>query len=330
MICQGALPFPSTPSILPVLGRPEADAPAIRSHGLPQTAPSGSREVEYFDLPIRDILNRCSSERMPFVWTINPYRGCEFACTYCYARYTHGFFDLERWQDFETKIFVKREAAAALEKRLRKAALQGEPIAIGTATDPYQPAEAHHRVTRSLLEVFRKAEGLDLSITTKSPLVTRDLDLLTELDHRHRVRVNLTVTTTDSRLARKLEPQAPDPRARLRAMEALTEAGIETHLYVMPMLPGINSGEAPLRELFQAALNGGASDVAAAPLFLRAAARARFWPWLKEQFPKLVPLYERLYGRRDYLSTSQSEALKADYRRLKLEYGFPLARAARS
>ncbi len=328
MICQGALPFPAASSPLPVigrLGRPEPDAPAIRRH--PAIA---HPEVEYFELPIRDILNRCTSERMPFVWTINPYRGCEFGCTYCYARYTHGFFDLERWQDFETKIFVKREAGVALERRLRKAALQGEPIAIGTATDPYQPAEAHYRITRSLLEVFRKAEGLDLSITTKSPLVTRDVDLLTELDRRHTVRVNFTVTTTDPQLARRLEPQAPDPRARLRAIETLTEAGIETHLYVMPLLPGINNAEAPLRELFQAALNVGVTDVAASPLFLRPAARARFWPWLKEQFPKLVPLYERLYGDRDYVSTRQAEDLKMNYRRLKLEYGFPVARPGRS
>ena len=182
MICQGALPFPSA-SPLRVLGRPEPDAPAIRRH-----AAIAHSEIEYFELPIRDILNRCTSERMPFVWTINPYRGCEFGCTYCYARYTHGFFDLERWQDFETKIFVKREAAAALEKRLRKAAFRGEPIAIGTATDPYQPAEAHYKVTRSLLEVFRRAEGLNISITTKSPLVTRDLDLLSELDSGTRSR----------------------------------------------------------------------------------------------------------------------------------------------
>src|SRR5688500_19462040 len=128
MYTQTALPlFPDLPAPPPV-GRPDPDAEAVRTRG----------GVDYFQIPIREILNRCESPRMSFVWTINPYRGCEFACTYCYARYTHGFFDLEAWQDFETKIFVKQEAAESLERRLRRAALQGEPIAIGTATHPHQ------------------------------------------------------------------------------------------------------------------------------------------------------------------------------------------------
>lgn len=313
---QTCFPFvPDTPG-----GRPDPQAPALRSRA----------GVEYFELDIRDILNRCDTPRLPFVWTINPYRGCELACTYCYARYTHGFFDLSRWQDFESKIFIKKAAAATLERQLRRMALAHEPIAIGTATDPYQPAEHHHGVTRSLLGVLAKVEGLTLSLTTKSPLVTRDLDLLTELDRRHALTVNVTITTADARLARRTEQHAPDPQARLRTVATLADAGIETNVYCMPLMPGINDGEATLRPLLTACRDAGASDVGGSALFLRPAARARFMPWLAEEFPRLVPRYERLYGRRDYLREADRDALLRTYRRLKLELGFPRRHAGRT
>lgn len=319
MFIQTALPlFPDLPTPPPV-GRPDPDAEAVRTRG----------GVEYYQIPIREILNRCDSPRMPFTWTINPYRGCEFACTYCYARYTHGFFDLTGWQDFETKIFVKQEAAPALERRLRKAALHGEAIAIGTATDPYQPAERHHGITRSLLEVFMKVEGLDLSITTKSPLILRDLALLTELDRRHALSVHMTITTVDSPLSRRIEQHAPDPRARLRTVKALAAEGITTRVNCMPLMPGINDGEGTLRPLLEAVREAGAHDVAASALFLRPAARARFWPWLKEEFPELAPRYRRLYGSRDYLTDSARNELMVNFRRLRLEFGFPRPAAGR-
>ena len=307
---QACLPlFPT----LPPRGRPDPDAEAIRRRA----------GVEYFDLDIRDILNRCATPRMPFVWTINPYRGCEFACTYCYARYTHGFFDLTRWQDFETKVFVKREAAETLERQLRRRALAGEPIAIGTATDPYQPAEHHHEVTRSLLQVFARVEGLNLSLTTKSPLILRDLDLLTELDRRHAVSVNVTITTVDARLARRIEQHAPDPQARLRTVERLAEAGIETRVNCMPVMPGINDHEKVLAPLLEACRDAGAHDVGGSALFLRPAARARFMPWLAAEFPRLVPRYERLFGRREYLRDADRDAVLRTFRRLRLVHGFP-------
>ncbi len=307
---QASLPcFAPTPAV----GRPDPDAEAVRKRA----------GVEYFELAIREILNRCDSPRMPFAWTINPYRGCEFACTYCYARYTHGFFDLSRWQDFESKIFVKQEAAMALEKRLRKAALHGESIAIGTATDPYQPAERHHGVTRSLLEVFARVEGLEISITTKSPLILRDLELLADLDRRHAITIHVSLITTDPALARRLEPHAPDARARLRTIEKLAGAGLATRVNCMPVLPGINDGEEQLRPLFEAARNAGAFDVMTSALFLPPASKARFLPWLQEEFPRLVTRYRRLFGRRDYLSDADNQALLGTFRRLKLEYGFP-------
>ena len=163
--------------MLPAAGRPAPDAEALRRRA----------GVDYFDLLVREILNKSESSLLPFDWTINPYRGCEFGCVYCYARSTHGFFESTSPDDFESRIFVKRNAAERLTQRLRKRDLRGQAIAIGTATDPYQPAEKHFGVTRSLLEVFTGVEGLNLSLTTKSPLILKDLDLLAELDRRHAI-----------------------------------------------------------------------------------------------------------------------------------------------
>jgi DNA repair photolyase len=279
--------------------------------------------VEYHEIRVREVLNRSTNRRLPFVWTVNPYRGCEFACTYCYARYTHGFFDLERWQDFEQKVFVKQGAPRALRERLRRASLRGEPIAIGTATDPYQPAEHRFGVTRSLLEVLKDFAGLDLSITTKSPLILRDLQLLREVSAQHRLTVHVTVTCVDAALARRLEQHAPDPRTRLDVIERLAAAGIATSVFCMPVMPGINDGEGVLRPLFEAVSQRGAFDVVANSLFLRPAARQRFLPWLAQDFPELAPLYRWLYGKCDYLAKADEDRLLETYRRLRREFGFP-------
>src|ERR1700752_1073250 len=137
-------------------------------------------EVEYFTLPVRSLLNRCTGVRMPFTWTINPYRGCEFACKYCYARYTHEFMEMRDGIDFEQKIYVKQHAANLLRQELRRVK-PGEQIAIGTATDPYQPAERRYAVTRGILEEFARHRGFELGIVTKSNLIVRDLELLKEV-----------------------------------------------------------------------------------------------------------------------------------------------------
>jgi len=318
MISPATLPlFPE----LPLPGRPDAAAPPLRSRA----------GVEHFDLVTRDVLNRADASRLPFDWTVNPYRGCEFGCAYCYARETHRFLDLEDPASFETRIFVKRRAAESLRRQLRKIDLRGQTIAVGTATDPYQPAERHYGVTRALLEVFRDAEGLSLALTTKSPLVLRDLDLLVELDRRHAVEIHVTLTTVDGELARRLEVDAPAPAARLRTIARLAEAGLATRVNCMPLLPGINTGEATLAPLFAAARDAGAAQVTANPLFLKGASvRAHFFAWLAREFPHLEPLYRRLYGRRDYLDGEASEALLTTFRRLRLEHGFPRPAPGRS
>ena len=286
-------------------------------------------DVEYREMPVREILTRNKGSRMPWQWSINPYRGCEFACSYCYARYTHDYLGLDPRRDFEKRIFVKTGAREALERKLKRASLRGESVAIGTVTDPYQPAERRQGVTRSLLETLRGAAGLDLTIATKSPLILRDLPLLTELDRRHTVTVNVTVTTADPELARRIEPQAPDPRARLRAIARLAGEGIATRLYCMPILPRITDHATVLAPLLEAAREAGAFDVVGAPLVLRRAARLRFWPWLRAEFPELVPSYKRLYARRGHLRKRQRDDLLADFRRLRLRLGFPADRPGR-
>lgn len=298
-------------------GRPDPDADALRCRA----------GVEYHEINVREILNRSGNRRLPFVWTINPYRGCEFACSYCYARYTHGFFDLHRWEDFEEKIFVKRGAARSLRRRLRRAALENEPIAFGTATDPYQPAEHHWRVTRSLLEEMLQVRGLQFSITTKSPIILRDLDLLRELKKHHRVQVNVTITCLDANLARRIEGHAPAPAARLRTVRKLARAGIHTTIFCMPIMPYINSGAGILRPLFEAARRAGAGNILPNALYLRKEIREPFLRWLEGEFPELGPRYRRLYGGRSYLPRGDQEKLLGTFRELKAQFGFTRAPA---
>ena len=179
-------------------------------------------------MPVRQILNRCDSPRMPFRWTINPYRGCEFGCVYCYARYTHDFLELRDPMDFERKIFVKRMAAEVLSRTLSRTPIGTDAIAIGTATDPYQPAERKYGLTRSMLEVFAQLSGLDLSITTKSSLIVRDLELLRKINRRSKLSVNFSLITLDRQAA-------TNPRAARAASGTATPRAVRAGARRNPM-----------------------------------------------------------------------------------------------
>ena len=179
-------------------------------------------EVEYFTLPVKSLLNRCTGRRMPFTWTINPYRGCEFACKYCYARYTHEFMEMLDGIEFEQKIYAKQHAADLLRQELRKVK-PGEDIALGTATDPYQPIEKKLEITRTILEEIARHSGLEVGIVTKSAMLARDIDVLREIGEHNRISVSFTVTTVDTELARILEPRAPRPDLRLECLRKLRE-----------------------------------------------------------------------------------------------------------
>src|SRR6266481_6561960 len=263
------------------MSRPSAKLFEVENH-LEELDPH--RGIEFVEMPVRQILNRCTSPRMPFRWTINPYRGCEFGCVYCYARYTHDFLELKDPMDFERKIFVKRMAAEVLSRTLSRTPLGSDPIAIGTATDPYQPAERKFGLTRSMLEVFAQLGGLDLSITTKSGLITRDLDLLKAINSRSRLSVNFSLITLNRKLQRILEPRAPRPSLRLRALKELREAGIRCHLLMMPMIPGLTDNAAGIEAVIRAARDAGASGLWWRSLFLKPAAARRFIPFIRENF----------------------------------------------
>ncbi len=209
------------------------------------------RRVQYFELPTRRLLNR-TTERMPFAWTINPYRGCEFGCVYCFARYTHEFMELDPVHAFEEKIYAKQVSGGELREELRRVA-RSEGIAIGTATDPYQPAERRFGLTRSILEVFAKGSGRRLSLTTKSDLILRDLDLLREIARANVFHVNITITPLDEELARRLEVRAPRPELRLETVRRLADAGLGVGVFANPVMPLLTDSESNLDAVAAAA-----------------------------------------------------------------------------
>ncbi len=226
----------------------------------------------------------------------NPHRGCEFGCVYCYARYTHEFLELRDPMDFERKIFVKRMAAQVLGRTLSRTPIGTDAIDDGTATDPYQPAERKYGLTRSMLEVFAQLAGLNLSITTKSSLIVRDLELLKKINRRSKLSVNFSVITLDRRLQRILEPRAPRPGLRLRALFELARAGIRCNVLMMPMIPGLTDDPAAIESVIRAANRAGASGVWWRSLFLKPAAARRFIPYVKERFPHLCGRIDAFYA----------------------------------
>ncbi len=280
------------------------------------------RDVEFITMPARQILNRCSNSNLRFRWTINPYRGCEFGCVYCYARYTHEFLELRDPLDFERRIFVKVRAAEALARNLAHTAVGADQIALGTATDPYQPAERRFGLTRAMLAVMARLGGLDLSITTKSGLIVRDLDLLAEINARSRLSVNFSLITLDRRLQRALEPRAPRPSIRLAALQRLAAAGIRCNVLIMPMIPGLTDDARGVEAVMRAARRAGAANVWHRALFLKPAAARRFIPFVHEKFPALAARIEDYYGRATYAPRAYDERLDALFATLKRRCGF--------
>jgi DNA repair photolyase len=314
------------------------------------------RGTRFLSIGARTVLNSPASTHMGF-WSINPYVGCEFGCTYCYARDTHRYA-LERacpersegaedrtrgpeqsegaaperlppWLAFEKQILVKTDIAQRLARTLDPAKLGGDCLVIGTATDPYQPAERQYRLTRSILEVLAGYHGIRVEIISKSPLVTRDIDVLQRLSRRNEVAVNVSLATLDPRLARRLELRSPIPAARIRGLRRLSAAGIEAGLLIAPIVPGITDDREGLGRLMAAAKEAGARYVIGSALRLGPAARHRFLPHLAGEFPQLADRYRRHYGDREGVSREYQEALTRRLRQLQLEHGFPLDQEGR-
>jgi len=278
------------------------------------------RGAEYFLLPVRSILNRCDSKEVPFAWTVNPYRGCEFGCHYCYARYTHEFMELDG-ADFERKIFVKENAGPLAGRDLSKEAVFGEHIAIGTATDPYQPAEREFKTTRSILEQMALRKGLSVSITTESDRVLDDLDLLRRIAEQSTLFVNLSLTTLRTRLARALEPRAPRPDLRIAAVRKLRDAGVMAGVLAVPVLPGLTDSDAELDALARASRDAGAQWFGVRALFLMSSSLKQFLPFLGKRFPRLVQQYREWYGNGGYAPEAYRHELAERVQRLRRKYG---------
>lgn len=241
----------------------------------------------------RTALNRVRS--MPFRWSLNPYRGCQHACRYCYARLTHTYLDLGIGRDFEEIIFVKENLAAVLRSELRRPGWRYEPIAIGTATDPYQPAEGCFQITRRCLEVLADVAN-PCSITTKGTLIVRDSDVLQQLAAVTNVSVHVSLITLDPNLWRRVEPGTPPPESRLQAITRLRAAGVPVRVFLMPVLPGLTDRPDQIAAVVRAAAEHGATGVATGVLRLAPGVREWFLSFLRQEFPHLVRDYTRWYG----------------------------------
>lgn len=251
--------------------------------------------VEYVNLENRSLMTRCRSKRVPFAWAINPYRGCEFACKYCYARYTHEFMELRDGLDFERRIFVKQHTGWLLRQELKKVK-PGQSIAIGSATDPYQPAERRFEVTRGILEELARHRGLEIGLITKSNLILRDIPLLKTIATGNQLSIHLTVTTMRTDLARTLEPRAPRPDLRMMAVRKLADAGVPTIVSLAPVLPSITDSPSDLEDVVRAAAEAGAVRIMSGTLFLKPCSAKIFMPFLEEKFPHLTALYRERYS----------------------------------
>jgi len=301
------------------------ESPGPRLVGIARLAAEGEslrqgHDVEYFTLPVRSLLNRCTVARMPFTWTINPYRGCEFACKYCYARYTHEFMELRDGVDFERKIYIKQHAAELLRQELRRVK-PGEEIAIGTATDPYQPIERRLEVTRAILEDLSRHAGLELGIVTKSNLVLRDIDVLQRIAENNQIFVNVTITTLNVDLARILEPRAPRPDLRMETVRKLNLEGVNAGVICAPVVPGITDSPRDLEALVRATAEAGGKYIYANPLFLKPCSAAIFLPFLEKEFPQLVDSYQQRYKDRAFLPKAYGQRLSQLMARLRQKYG---------
>jgi len=277
-------------------------------------------QIEFRTLKSRTILNRSVSKRdLKHYWSINPFRGCEFGCKYCYARYTHEFLQPapintpprgtheipeQPWaKAFEQEIYLKENAAWLLEQELRTVDPNDE-IAIGTATDPYQPIERRVGITRSLLEVFARQKGLRIGIITKSSLITRDIDLLQQIAANNTLVLHLTVTTTDAALARKLEPRAPSPDLRFAALRKLCTAGLNAGVLCSPLLPGINDSADSINAVAERAAANGACFLGAHPLFLKSCSRPTWLSFVREHLPHLAEDYNRRFAAADFVDAT--------------------------
>jgi DNA repair photolyase len=280
------------------------------------------RDVAYVQMNARSVLNWVAEGVMEGCYTINPYRGCELNCAYCYARYTHEYLEHLDTNDFSRVIYVKRNAPGILRRTLNPSRLRDKRIAVGTATDPYQPAERKFEITRGILKELARHEGLNVSITTKSTLITRDLDVLQELNRRSSLTIQLSLVSLDRARIARLEPNAPTPEARLRAVETLAEAGLHAGIYMIPLLPLLTDRRTHVEALAARAREAGAAFVHAGFLSLTSTTKRHFFSFLRREFPHLLGRYRRAYGRASQAPEAYTRRVRAMVDAVLARYGF--------
>lgn len=292
----------------------EAAAPALLPmQNLVRTVRTPEFEgVTFHEVAAKTALNKVpKASNMPFGWTVNPTRGCLHMCRYCFARKTHEYLDMDSGRDFDTQIVVKTNVAEVLRAELAKPSWRREHVALGTNTDPYQRAEGRYRLMPGIIRALADS-GTPFSILTKGPLLKRDLPLLKEAAKKVPVSVAVSLAIMDTELQQKVEPGTPDPRARLNLIKAITDAGLECNVLAMPILPWLTDSAEHLDLLHQELAQAGAGWVTTGALHLRPGAREWYMQWLKEEYPLLVPRYEKLYrGARGGFATYAS----ADYKK---------------
>jgi len=254
-------------------------------------------DMRFYEVQAKSVLNRVPEKsRMPFRWTVNPYRGCSHACAYCFARPTHTYLGFDAGRDFEREIIVKVNAPEVLRAELARSSWKGEHVALGTNTDPYQWVEGRYKLMEGIWESLRDAAN-PCSVLTKSPLLLRDLRLMLEIAQRTSITACLSVPTLDEKAWRATEPHTPHPRARLEAVAELNRTGIPTGVLIAPLMPGINDAKRQVEPLLEAAQAAGATSIGGVALHLRGEVRQVFMSWLEIQRPDLVERYRELYRR---------------------------------
>ena len=282
------------------------DEAVVRTFDAPEAL-----DTRFYEVRAKSALNRVPERsRMPFRWTINPYRGCSHACTYCFARPTHTYLDFDAGRDFEREIVVKVNAPEVLRAELARPSWKREHVALGTNTDPYQWVEKRYRLLPEIWDALLES-GTPCSVLTKSPLLLRDIDLMTRLAEEVGFTANLSVPTLDERAWRATEPHTPHPRARLEAVAALNRAGIPTGILVAPLMPGINDRPDQVEPILELAREAGATHISGIALHLRGEVKQIFFDWLRSQRPDLIPLYERLYRRGAYMPAKERDRLSS-------------------
>lgn len=280
------------------------------------------------EITCKSALNRVQVSYLPFRWSLNPYRSCSHGCAYCYSRSYHEWLDMDPDEEFNTHILVKTNLPEVLRRELARPSWNRDLVAIGTAVDPYQPVEGKHKVTRRCLEILLEA-GTPVTITTKNTMIWRDVDLLQQFARGPGVSVNFSITTLDPELVKKIEPDTSPPEKRLAVMERLVRAGVPAGVFLAPILPGLTDQRECLETIVRRAAERHATHLHANVLRLEGAAREVYWNLLRRHFPRVLPLYEKLYHRRIVPPLAYRRPLEAMVKAWVVRYGVGTSELAR-